>query len=312
MKIWALAVVLVSIFGQSISASDGKLLLVVSTDWEGRDLKLQNLAAMKNFRRDFPEVKIIQFLNAAYFTKPDADATQVRSLMNSVLQPGDELGLHIHGWKTLFEASNVTFRSSPTAWGNELQNCDYDCGHEVAINAYTGPEMRKVIHYSVDTLNAQGFGRATSFRAGAWMGDKQILDALTDEGFKMDSSEVPPELLQSAIEQYPFWSWIENLWKGVDTSVQPHVINTRSGSLLEVPDNGALADYMTSDQMLEIFKSEAFALARDPSHDVYVQIGFHEETAAIYLPRVSAAITAMKAEATRSTIPFAMASLPLH
>src|SRR5258708_1793941 len=43
-----------------------KLQLVVTVDWEGRDLRDDNLRAMQDLRTRFPQVKIIHFLNAAY------------------------------------------------------------------------------------------------------------------------------------------------------------------------------------------------------------------------------------------------------
>jgi len=43
----------------------GKLLVVVTVDWEGDDLREENLAAMERLRERFPEVELVQFLNAA-------------------------------------------------------------------------------------------------------------------------------------------------------------------------------------------------------------------------------------------------------
>jgi hypothetical protein len=51
----------------------------------------------------------------------------------------------------------------------------------------------------------------------------------------------------------------------------------------EWPDNGGLADYVDSAKMLEIFEA---TLAAHPDLDVVqVHYGFHQETAARYLPR---------------------------
>jgi hypothetical protein len=111
--------------------------LVVTVDWEGLNLSDDNLAAMRALRERFPEIPLVQFLNAAYFTKPDADADAVQARIASVLRDGDELGLHIHGWKRLFEAAGVSYRPSPTFRGPDESGpaCDYDCGHAVPISA---------------------------------------------------------------------------------------------------------------------------------------------------------------------------------
>ncbi|NOU33528.1 MAG: hypothetical protein HOO96_37000, partial [Polyangiaceae bacterium] len=36
--------------------------LVVTVDWEGSDLKDENLRAMEGFHQKFPDVKLVQFL----------------------------------------------------------------------------------------------------------------------------------------------------------------------------------------------------------------------------------------------------------
>ena len=122
----------------------GKLQLLVTVDWEGRDLDDRNIAAMKELHRKFPQVKIVHFLNAAYFTKSDSDARAVKEEMMSAIAPGDEKALHIHGWKRLFEAAGVTFNSGPTFWGTQIkqQDCFYDCGHEVPLSNYSVGDLR--------------------------------------------------------------------------------------------------------------------------------------------------------------------------
>src|SRR5262245_53796204 len=73
--------------------------VVVTVDWEGRELAEENLRAMEQFRARYPQVRLVQFLNAAYFTKRGARAADVRRAIRRVVKPGDELGLHVHGWK---------------------------------------------------------------------------------------------------------------------------------------------------------------------------------------------------------------------
>ncbi|MEO6574438.1 MAG: hypothetical protein ABIP89_11400, partial [Polyangiaceae bacterium] len=176
------------------SGKPGEIHLVVTVDWEGRDLTTGNLDAMESLRARFPNLKITQFVNAAYFTKPGANAVDIQAKMERALRPADERGLHIHGWKRLFQAAGVTFRATPTFWGgtNQLSNdCAFDCGHEVPISAYTTSELRKVVKFSLDTLEANGFGRAKSFRAGGWIAKPNVRDALAAEGIRFENSAVP-------------------------------------------------------------------------------------------------------------------------
>ena len=67
--------------------------LLVTVDWEGDDLADANLRAMESLRADYPSVHLTQFLNAAYFTKPGADAASVAHEVRRAVRANDELGL---------------------------------------------------------------------------------------------------------------------------------------------------------------------------------------------------------------------------
>lgn len=286
----------------------GKLQLVVTVDWEGRDLRDDNLRAMEHLHTAFPQVKIVHFLNAGYYTKQGAAAADVTARVNRAIKPGDEKALHIHGWKRLFEASGDTFRSSPTFWGTSLdargRECMDDCGHEVPISLYTTDELRKVVKFSLDTLERNGFGRAKSFRCGGWMAKPNVRDAIAAEGLEYEHSAVPTDFLKPKLGNTPVYGWLSELWQGTTNVSQPYTITTASKPLIEVPDNGALADYVSTQQMMETFEANKTAFLRDRSKNVVVSVGFHEETAASYLPQLEAALEKMYAEAKLERIPF--------
>lgn len=286
----------------------GKLQLVVTVDWEGRELRDDNLRAMEDLRTKFPQLKIVQFLNAAYFVKDGAVAADVATQMRRALRPGDEKGLHIHGWKRLFEASGVTFRASPTFWGTSLdahgQECSDDCGHEVPISLYTEGELRKVVKLSLDTLETNGFGRAKSFRCGGWMAKLPVREAVAAEGIRYEHSAVPTVFLQPKLGTMPVYGWLSELWQGTTNVSQPYAINTATTPLTEVPDNGALADYVSAQQMIDTFEANKAAFLQDRKKSVVFSIGFHQETAATCLPQLEEALTRIYAETKAENIPF--------
>lgn len=284
----------------------GKLQLLVTVDWEGRELDDRNITAMKELHRKFPQVKIVHFLNAAYFTKSDSDARAVKDEMNSAIAPGDEKALHIHGWKRLFEAAGVTFNSGPTFWGTQIreQECFYDCGHEVPLSNYSVADLRKVIKFSLDTLEEQGFGRAESFRCGGWMAKEYVREAVAAEGLKYEESAVPTDFLAPKLRQYPVHGWLSELWAGTTQTSQPYRIATPAGELVEVPDNGALADYMSTEQMFQVYLANKAEWQRARTKNFVVSVGFHTETAASYLPALESALTKMYDDAETSGITF--------
>ena len=283
----------------------GKIQLLVTVDWEGRDLRDANVNAMRDLHTRFPQVKVVHFLNAAYFTKGDADAEDATQRITSTIAPGDEKGLHIHGWKQLFEASGVTFRNAPTFWGTSIRpnECIYDCGHEVPISLYSAGELRKVVKFSLDKLEEQGFGRAKSFRCGGWMAKDSVREAVAAEGLLYEQSAVPTTFLAPKLQNAPIYGWLSELWEGTTETSQPWEIATPAGTLTEVPDNGALADYVSADQMVATFEANKAEWLRDRRRNVVVSIGFHQETAAQYLPQLEAALERIYEIAEQERIP---------
>lgn len=281
------------------------LYLIVSVDWEGRELADQNITAMRELRQDFPEVPYVQYLNAAYFTKPNAVAEEVKQKIDSVLLPIDEQGLHIHGWKSLFEAAGVTHRRSPN-WipnGQPLtdEECAYDCGHTIPITAYTQSELRQVINYSIQVLTDHGYNRPYSFRAGGWVSSDALLQALAAEGITSDSSAVHTDFLKPKLSQYNLYTWLVDTWPNITPTSQPYV--TQQG-VWEFPDNGALADYMTYGNMVGVLNNNLKQLNESTdTNTLYVVVGFHQETAAAYGSRIRQLLSAVRSYNENATIP---------
>ncbi len=263
--------------------------VLVSVDWEGRDLQPHNLTAMQDFRRDFPNIALVQYLNAAYYTKPNADAKAITAAIRSTLRERDQLGLHIHGWKSLFERSGVTYRNAPSlrqgGLGYSAEECKFDCGHVIALIGYKQDELSKVIACSRETLNRHGFGKAVHFRAGAWMTNQVVAEALTANGIATDSSAVPAEFLADQWGNTPLYSTVKDLWPGITPISQPYSIKTAHGPLTEIPDNGCLSDYMTGEAMEKVLRAN-IDLANKRGKSQTLMIGFHQETAANYLPNL--------------------------
>jgi hypothetical protein len=266
----------------------------VSVDWEGASLQAVNLAAMRRLTAALPDVPLTHFLNAAYFTKAGADCPQVSKQIESVLRPIDETGLHVHCWRSLVEAAGVTFRTSPTYWGEgfPLAVLDGDSGHEVELEAYSVAEIRSLVRCARNLLTGNGFTIGPWFRAGGWVAGPRVLEAIAAEGFRIDSSATDvtwfDELAGLALP-----GRVQQLWPGVTRNSAPFAITTPAGEILEMPDTGALADYTTA---VEIHHHIADGMARLGTHDVFLHVGFHQETAAEYAARIITAIQMVQGE----------------
>ncbi len=268
--------------GNPPPTAGGIVRVVVSVDWEGRDLEPRQLDAFAKLRSRYPGVPLVQFLNPAYYTKRNADPAAVTNAINIALRPGDEHGLHLHGWRSLIERAGVRYRVFPTQRGEfepraTKPEADDEGGH-VAITAYSADELTRILDYSADLL-AGYFGRPTSFRAGAWLLGPNLHEALVRAGFKYDHSAVSAALLSTATGK-ALPAMVRTVWGDLPTSLQPFPISVAGGSFVEIPNNGALSDWVTTEQMVAVFDEALAALDKNPAHDRIVSIGFHQETVA--------------------------------
>ncbi|MBI4612404.1 MAG: hypothetical protein HY720_02230 [Planctomycetes bacterium] len=277
--------------------------VVVSVDWEGRNLAPEDLQAIEDFRAALPDVPLTHFLNAAYFTKPGAVSEELAARIRRALRDGDETGLHVHAWRSLVEAAGVGFRTGPTFWGDRqgLSEHEGDTGHEVELAAYEEPELRRIVRTSVAILSDQGFAISRSFRAGGWIGAPAVLAAVRAEGFWIDSSATDA-IWHDEVEGFPIRERIREIWPGVTKECAPFRIETPYGGILEMPDTGALADYTTATEIEEHLRSGLARLAADPSRDIFVHAGFHVESASLYAERVLSAIRAVRRDSPDSVV----------
>lgn len=264
--------------------------VVVSVDWEGSGFDDADLAAFNDFRDEFPDIPLTHFLNAAYFTRLAPDdvigAVKAGDKIRTVLRDGDEIGLHVHCDNHLVHAAGVAPKKFPS-WNN-LPDMT---GHSVPLSAFSEEEVRQIVHFSSRTLVQQGFDRPRAFRAGGWHAGGSVMSALAAEGFLVDSSEVAHEHLPRGFGD------VDILWPNATRVSQPYRVQ---GSLVEVPDNGCLADYVTSDQMVDNFHAVVKSNVGKPA---VLSLGFHQETAAKFLPRLRSALLEIELRAAMQKIP---------
>ena len=108
-----------------------------------------------------------------------------------------------------------------------------------------------------------GLGAPTSFRAGGWAAQIHTLKALEAEGFVADTSANNWARIEEweDVEDATLFQWSEENWSTINDTSQPYYpseddilsADTPRVEVLEVPDNGSLVDYVSSDEMKEIF-----------------------------------------------------------
>jgi hypothetical protein len=264
---------------RSTSTNPVNVHLMMSVDWEGANLAQDNLNTMADFRSEFPAIKLTHFVSAGYFTQENALSSDLIEAFNSVISTDDEVGLHVHAWKSLVEASGVTYRDAPQYLNSRrtFPRGD-DHGHDVMLNAYTRSELVAILQQSISQFSANGIQLAPIFRAGGWIADTKVLEALADVGFTADSSAVPSEHLRAELDGEPLYAEVNRIWSNIQPSTEVYSRQLPSGrSITEYTDNFCLADYVDGDKAVDLLKTRINAAA--PGSDIYVHYGFHQETA---------------------------------
>lgn len=273
----------------------GHIVVAVTIDWEGAYIDPDGLDALDEVRSAIGPVPLTHFISAGYFAKPKVDPTALPSIVEA-LRPGDELALHLHGWKSLALAAAITPRLSPsflTGTDQLLVLDDGDVGFDLDLDAYSVADLRALVRTSRTLLAQTHVKLSTTFRAGGYLGTPKVLEAIRAEGFMVDSSATDYRQLDER-EASVLRERIHKIWPTATTVSQPYMITTPAGPVLEMPV-AAFADYATTAEMVAIVDAAHARLHGDPTHDVFVVLGFHQETAQDFGKRLSAALRQVQA-----------------
>lgn len=273
------------------AAPASRITVYVTVDWEGLSLDEENIEAMQAFRKRYPHIPMLQLLNPAYFTRPGVDAMEATRRIHATLLPSDAHGLHIHAWQSLVDRCGVPYKNLPLITDNAHEPCLHgECGYTVSLEyAYSQEDLTRLVGCSADILVRQGFDRPRSFRAGAWQFGPKLAAALKANGFRLDSSRTDPKFLAERWGgSSPLVQLLSQLHPDGSALDQPYELLP---GLMELPNNGSLADYTSAAQILEIFRT---LLANRKSVMV---LGFHQETAFNFLSHLEDAIPLMEKEA---------------
>ena len=271
------------------------MVVSVSIDWEGAYFDSDALAAIAALRRQHPELPITHFVCPAYYSKPGANAAEVTALLRQHMAPGDEVGVHLHVWNSLVQAARVPVRSGRSFLTDDgrLMEFEGDAGFDLEPSIYPTSELRAIIATARRLLDTAGFQVAPVFRAGGWLATPSVLEAARAEGLTIDSSAIDASWLGEGASSQGFEilaDKVRAVWPKVDRTTQPFLIDTAAGQILEIPDSGAMADHMASEEMEDHVQWAADSKQRP----TFVHLGFHAETADRYADLLSRALANLR------------------
>lgn len=289
---WALVVCLAiaGCSGGSKPAPMGRVVVAITVDWEGAYLSPEGLDALDALRTSLgKDVPVTHFVSAAYFSKPTPDPAAVTTLTQAV-RPGDELALHLHAWKSLAVAASVEPKLAPSflTGTDQLLEFEDDIGFDTDLDAYTGSELRAILRVSKKLLEQTKLPVSKAFRAGGYLGTPKVLQAIRDEGYTIDSSATDHRQLDERKDEV-LPRRVKEIWPTVDTGTQPWLVPVKGGELLELPI-AAFVDYATAAEITAILEAAEQRRAAAPTRDVFVVLGFHQETAGEFAARLTEAV----------------------
>lgn len=261
---------------------------MLSLLWTGIEIKDQNINAIKEFRKKFPDAQLIHFIDPLNFLISSSSAKLARKKISSVVKPEDDTALLVYASKNLVKGAGVLFRSQPNFFGQEEKlNCAHLCGHQVPINSYSEEELYRIITHGNKVLIENGFDPEQKIMAGGWLASSTFLSAAIKAKFKVDFSAVPPALLKRRLGYYPLYHWVKGLWGEYVKLSQPFLLKAQSGSILEVGQNTATIDYSSLSELTAMYDSLKTASKAENVKKI-MHLGIYQETALKQIPKLDA------------------------
>jgi len=285
------AIVIAGCSSSSTPPPRGRVVLALSIDWEGAYVGDEALDALDRLRETLGDAPVTHFVSAAYFTKQDPDPDTAVTISEAI-RKGDELAVHLHGWKSLATAAGIAPRTSPSflTGTDQVIQIEDDVGFDTDLDTYNVTELRALLRTTRKLLEQMNLPVTRTFRAGGYLGSPKLMRAIHAEGFVIDSSATDHHQLGDAALNVR----LEQLWPGVTSATQPFLITVPGGQLLEMPI-AAIADYTSAADMARIIESAHGELRKAPARNVFVVLAFHFETAAELGDRIREAVAAVRA-----------------
>ncbi|MBN1129173.1 MAG: hypothetical protein JXA71_09310 [Chitinispirillaceae bacterium] len=272
--------------------------VTVSNDWEcsqseGFD---SNLTFAVNLHQSHPGLVMTYFVGPYFFTDPAVPEQRRQWIADFVKTMrsdyGDEIGLHLHPWCHFVNAAGIDCITD-----NDFPDLPPDTtGYGISCYRYSEAEFLKLLQTADSIFLSRGLGKPTSFRAGGWSCALHTLQALRSAGYKIDASGCNVSLMDE------LWGlrsvdWLAANWHTITDTSQPYYPSQSDIALsapptipvLEIPDNGLLADYVSAGEMIAVFNRNWNGVPLP--HPRMCSIGYHVDNIPAYFDRLERALT---------------------
>ncbi len=250
-------------FAQRFFRRSHPLYVVVSNDWDNADNADPMLERQERLHERHPALLLTHFVGPYTFTDPALSPARRAFLVDWVTdlrdREGDEIGLHVHPWCHFVESAGLVCRTESSF----ARSTGDTTGYTVFLGSYSEGEFTALLEHAIDLFQYAGLGRPTSFRAGGWTLEPHTMRALAATGFAADTSAANWARMEEWADNpgATLFQWNRDHWTSIDETSQPYYPSTTDllsaasprVSVLEVPDNGLLVDYVTGSEMIAMF-----------------------------------------------------------
>jgi len=258
--------------------------VLVTTDWDFAEPGQAVLNSHTGLHTNHPGMKITHFPGPYSFTESDAIVTPARKqelaawLNTQASMWGDEIGLHIHPYchfVTTAGVACVTDQSTTMATDTS--------GYTIKLGAYNRADFGKLLDRSHELFAMYGLPRPKTFRAGGWTATIDTIRALDDKGYVADTSALHWATIAEEWAGSELLRWNMENWAPINETSQPYhpsetdVLAPGNLAILEVPDNGTMIDYVTVQEMKEIFDAN-YMMGTPLAKPTTLMMGFHPAT----------------------------------
>lgn len=247
-------------FAQRTVHRSAPLYFFIATDWDFSEPGENSTLIMDAMRRRHPSLVFTHFVGPYTYTDPQlapARRTAITNWLHDAQAKGDEIGLHIHPYCNFVTHAQVTcITDQSTVYPTDAS------GYTVKVAAYDEPTFGKLLDDADALFMANGLGKPVTFRAGGWTADLGTVKALASHGYVADSSALNWARLEEWQNQGTgeLYRWNMANWTPIGDTSQPYYPSDTSVlmpgllplSILEVPDNGIMADYVSAEEMKQI------------------------------------------------------------
>ena len=233
--------------------------VVVTTDWDFADPGDRANQYQFQLHQRHPELRMTHFVGPYTFTDPTLTTSRREDLVRWLLDQkdtyNDEIGLHIHPYCHFVTSAGLDcITDQSTVYPTD------DTGYTIKVGAYDRAQFATLLEHAKDIFQENGLPVPRTFRAGGWTATLDTLAALADTGFIADTSALNWKRIEEW-EGYELYRWNMENWSSIDDTSQPYYPSTTDVlsdeppnlSILQVPDNGVMIDYVTLEEMNGLF-----------------------------------------------------------